>query len=78
MDHVPRINCICPAGTKTGITANFSVPEAVDGALMARYSGFRGLAEAEDIANTIAFIASEDARHVHGAIFSVDNGVTAG
>jgi NAD(P)-dependent dehydrogenase (short-subunit alcohol dehydrogenase family) len=32
----------------------------------------------EEIANVIAFLASDEARSVHGAIWSVDNGLMAG
>ena len=35
-------------------------------------------AEAEDIANTVCFVASSEATFVNGAILSVDGGVAAG
>lgn len=31
-----------------------------------------------DVAKTIAFLASDDASAVHGAVYTVDNGKTAG
>lgn len=73
-----RINCVCPAGTKTGITANPNLPEDVDFKLMAGFMGMRGLSEAEDIADVIAFVASDAAKSMHGSIINADNGVTAG
>jgi len=73
-----RINAVCPAGTKTGITANASLPEDVDFKLMAGFMGMRGLAEAEEIADVIAFVASDAAKSMHGSIISADNGVMAG
>ena len=73
-----RVNCICPSGTKTGITANVTVPADPDPKLMLRYTGMRGMSEPEEIAEAIAFLASDAASSVHGSIFSVDNGVTAG
>lgn len=73
-----RVNCVCPAGTKTGLTANVSFPEDPDPNLLARYSGMRGMSEPEEIAEAIAFLASDAASSVHGSIFTVDNGVTAG
>ena len=73
-----RINAIAPAGTSTNLTNNFQFPsEGLDFELM-RYSGMRGMAEPEGIANTFAFIVSDQAPHMHGAIVSVDGGVTAG
>jgi hypothetical protein len=34
--------------------------------------------EIDEIAAAVAYIASEEARSLHGAIFSIDNGMTAG
>ena len=73
-----RINCVCPAGTKTAITANASLPEDVNPQLLGRFVGMRGMSDAEEIAEAIAFVASDAARSFHGSILSVDRGVTAG
>ena len=73
-----RINCICPSGTRTGMTHNISMPKDPDPALFMRYSGMRGISEPAEIAEAIAFLASDAASSVHGSVFAVDNGVTAG
>ena len=73
-----RINAIAPGGVKTPMTSNFDLPEGVDYALMQPYMGFRAMAEPEDIANVFAFLASDEAANVHGAIWSADNGLVAG
>lgn len=73
-----RVNCVCPSGTNTGMTQNVKIPNEPDGALMMRYSGMRGMSEAGEIAEAIAFLASDAASSVHGSIFTIDNGVTAG
>jgi len=73
-----RINAIAPGGVKTPMTSNFALPEGIDYALMAPYMGFRDMAEPEDIANVFAFLASDEAANVHGAIWSADNGLVAG
>ena len=73
-----RVNCVCPSGTNTGITKNMTVPENVDVKLMQRYISFRPMSDAKEIAGAIAYIASDDAKSVHGSIFSIDNGVSAG
>jgi NAD(P)-dependent dehydrogenase (short-subunit alcohol dehydrogenase family) len=73
-----RVNAIAPGGTETGLTAGFQMPSDIDFDLMAPYSGFRGMGSATDIANMFAFVASDEAASVHGAILSVDRGVTAG
>jgi NAD(P)-dependent dehydrogenase (short-subunit alcohol dehydrogenase family) len=73
-----RINAIAPAGINTGMTAAFEIPADIDFELMAPYSGYRGMGEAEDIANLFAFLASDEAANIHGSIISSDRGVTAG
>jgi NAD(P)-dependent dehydrogenase (short-subunit alcohol dehydrogenase family) len=45
---------------------------------MQPYIGFRGMADAEELANVIAFVASDEASRIHGAIIPVDGGLTAG
>lgn len=73
-----RVNAIAPAGIATAMTANFEIPPDVDFELMAPYTGFRGMGEPEDIAALFAFLASDEASNIHGAIVSSDRGVTAG
>ncbi len=73
-----RINAVCPSGTRTGMTRGLVWPEGMDLDLMGRYRGFRKLSEADEIAAAIAYVASDDAKSMHGSIFSIDNGVTAG
>lgn len=73
-----RINAIAPAGINTGMTAAFEIPADIDFELMAPYTGYRGMGEAEDIANLFAFLASDEASNIHGSIISSDRGVTAG
>jgi meso-butanediol dehydrogenase/(S,S)-butanediol dehydrogenase/diacetyl reductase len=73
-----RINCVAPAGTATEMLSGISWPEGLDDQLMARYRGFRGMSPAGDIVNVIAFLASDEAKAVHGAVWEADQGVTAG
>lgn len=73
-----RVNAIAPGGVNTALAQNFQMPSDLDFELMARYTGFRSMAEAEDIASMFAYLASDEARSVHGSIHSVDNGITAG
>lgn len=73
-----RVNALAPAGVDTPLIRNFQVPADVDPALMAPYVGFRGQASPEEVAALFCFVASDEARSIHGAIISIDNGVTAG
>jgi meso-butanediol dehydrogenase / (S,S)-butanediol dehydrogenase / diacetyl reductase len=72
-----RVNAIAPAGTNTNLLSTVSFPDDIDADLATRMGGFRGLVEPDDIAALFAFLASDDARSVTGAIYTVDNGLTA-
>jgi meso-butanediol dehydrogenase/(S,S)-butanediol dehydrogenase/diacetyl reductase len=72
-----RVNAIAPAGTNTNITATAQFPPDVDGDLVRRMAGLRGMAEPEEVAGLFAFLASDEARSVTGAIYTLDNGLTA-
>ncbi|TDC71819.1 SDR family oxidoreductase [Actinomadura sp. GC306] len=72
-----RINAIAPAGTNTNIASETTFPPDIDGDLARRMAGMRGLAEPEEVAALFSFLASDDARSVTGAIYTLDNGLTA-
>jgi meso-butanediol dehydrogenase/(S,S)-butanediol dehydrogenase/diacetyl reductase len=72
-----RVNAIAPAGTMTNLVMGYQMPEDVDMDLF-RYSGFRGLTEPAEIAELFAYVASDRGKSFHGAVLSIDNGVTAG
>jgi len=73
-----RVNAICPGATNTNILNSFALPEGIDGSLIARYSYRDDIAEPEDIAKLIAFVASADGHYMNGASVSIDGGITAG
>ncbi|HVU62255.1 MAG TPA: SDR family oxidoreductase [Mycobacteriales bacterium] len=73
-----RVVAIAPGGTDTALVRNFSMPDDVDWDLVGRYTSPRGFAKPEDIAALFCFLASDEARNIHGAIVSSDNGITAG
>jgi NAD(P)-dependent dehydrogenase (short-subunit alcohol dehydrogenase family) len=73
-----RINAVAPGGVDTSMTRNYSMPDDLDFSLMQPYIGFRDMADAEELANVIAFVASPEASRIHGAIIPVDGGLTAG
>jgi NAD(P)-dependent dehydrogenase (short-subunit alcohol dehydrogenase family) len=77
--HKPiRFNAVAPGGMMTNIGANLKMPADVNYDLIKRFSGLRGLVEVDDVAELIAFLASDAARGYHGAIISIDKGITAG
>ena len=73
-----RINVVAPGSVQTKLIDNYSIPEDVNMDLVKPYMGFRGIAEAEEISNVISFLASDAAKRIHGAVNTVDGGLTAG
>ncbi len=73
-----RINAVCPGGTNTPQISAMDMPEAADVDLIMRTAGLRGMSEPEDIAAVITFLASHDAKAVHGAVYMADRGKTIG
>lgn len=72
-----RVNAIAPAGTNTNIAATASFPEDLDFDLMGRMAGMRGMAEPSEVAGLFAYLASDEAKSVTGAVYTIDNGLTA-
>jgi len=73
-----RVNAIAPGGVLTSLTTGFAIPPDIDFELMQPYTGYRGMSQPEDIASVFAYLASDEAKSVHGAIVSADLGLTAG
>jgi meso-butanediol dehydrogenase/(S,S)-butanediol dehydrogenase/diacetyl reductase len=73
-----RVNAICPGGMLTPQTTEFAAPEGADWNLIMRIAAPRGMMDVADVAKTIAYLASDDAAAVHGAVYIVDAGKTAG
>ncbi len=73
-----RVNAVAPGGVETNLAASFGFPDRADMELVGRCMGFRGMAQADDIASAVAYLASDEAHRIHGAVLSIDAGLTAG
>ncbi|MDX1891106.1 SDR family oxidoreductase [Mycolicibacterium sp. 050158] len=73
-----RVNVVCPGGMPTAQTTEFQAPQDADWDLIMRIAAPRGFMETADVAKAIAFLASDDAAAIHGAVYRVDNGKGAG
>jgi NAD(P)-dependent dehydrogenase (short-subunit alcohol dehydrogenase family) len=73
-----RVNVVCPGGMLTPQVTEFAAPDDADYKLIMRIAAPRGLMEPHDVAAVIAFLASDDAAAIHGAVYAVDNGKLAG
>ena len=77
--HQPiRFNAVAPGGMMTALAAGFRNLQDADPALIKRYSPLRGMVEIDDVAEMVAFLASDAASGYHGACINIDNGITAG
>lgn len=72
-----RINCICPGGIETPLLAQFRLPEGVNQAALMRIMPLGRHGKPEEVAGTIAFLASSDASYINGATIVVDGGMIA-
>jgi meso-butanediol dehydrogenase/(S,S)-butanediol dehydrogenase/diacetyl reductase len=72
-----RVNAVVPGGTHTGFSAAYAAPPDADPALIAGLHSPLGIAEPEEVAAAIAFIASDEMRFMTGSIVPVDGGITA-
>jgi NAD(P)-dependent dehydrogenase (short-subunit alcohol dehydrogenase family) len=68
-----RVNCVCPGPAETPLLWQIATPERR--AEFARRTPLRRLAQPDDVADVIAFLAGHGARHMHGAIVDVNGGL---
>jgi NAD(P)-dependent dehydrogenase (short-subunit alcohol dehydrogenase family) len=71
-----RINAVCPGATRTRMLANWFQDPKVEQFILSRHPIGR-IAEPEEIARAVLFLASEDASFVVGQALAVDGGLTA-
>jgi 2-hydroxycyclohexanecarboxyl-CoA dehydrogenase len=72
--HQIRVNCVCPGPTDTALFASFAGPTLREA--LTRAIPFRRLAQPEDVASVVAFLASDEASFVTGQTISVSGGLT--
>jgi meso-butanediol dehydrogenase/(S,S)-butanediol dehydrogenase/diacetyl reductase len=73
-----RAVALAPGGVRTPLTAATRFPEGYDPKLVQKLMPLMELAEPEEIAAAVAYLASDEARYVNGAVLAIDGAQTAG
>jgi meso-butanediol dehydrogenase / (S,S)-butanediol dehydrogenase / diacetyl reductase len=72
-----RVNAVAPGGTNTAIIESFmEVPEGANAKDLHKIMSPLGHSEPEEVAGAIAYVASDEARHMTGSIVVIDGGIT--
>ena len=72
-----RCNAVAPGSILTPIQNEFQLPEGADAKLVHRIMALDEQRGPEVVAGAIAFLASDDGRHVNGTVVKVDGGTLA-
>lgn len=71
-----RVNAVAPGGVDTPILKNFGYPEGASPKLFDKIITPVGFSRPEEIAGAFAYLASDEARYITGAVLSIDGGIT--
>jgi 2-hydroxycyclohexanecarboxyl-CoA dehydrogenase len=74
--HQVRVNCVCPGPTDTALFASMGGDDPRLREALIRAIPFRRLAQPSDVADTVAFFASDEAAFITGQTLSVSGGLT--
>lgn len=72
--HKVNINAVCPGPADTALFASFAGPKLREA--LTKAIPFRRLAQPSDVANAVAFLASDEASYITGQTLSVSGGLT--
>jgi NAD(P)-dependent dehydrogenase (short-subunit alcohol dehydrogenase family) len=68
-----RVNCVCPGPVETPLLSRVMTPD--QRGEIARKTPLGRIAEPEDVADVVVFLAGPGARHMHGAVVDVNGGL---
>jgi len=70
-----RVNCVCPGGIMTPLLGGFRPPAGAEIDLVTRLKLVDEKADPSEVAGAVAYLASDEARYVNGAVLSIDAGM---
>ena len=77
-----RVNCVCPGYVDTDMVRRDYLAKAANPELAEQeanaYAPMQRMAQPEEVANAILFIASDEAGYMTGSTIQIDGGSTAG
>lgn len=71
-----RCNAVCPGYIRTGILPNEVWENVVPQDVAAKQQPIARIGEPEEVANLVAFLASDKATYINGAVITIDGGYT--
>ncbi len=71
-----RVVCVAPGSMDTPLQSQFTFPEGVNPKAFAKVMSPIGSNPPENVAGVVAFVASDEGNYMHGAVVSVDGGLT--
>jgi NAD(P)-dependent dehydrogenase (short-subunit alcohol dehydrogenase family) len=71
-----RVNAVAPGGMETPMLASWALPEGVSWDDVASITSPMGMSSPDEVAGTMAYVASDEARYMTGSIVSIDGGLT--
>jgi 2-hydroxycyclohexanecarboxyl-CoA dehydrogenase len=74
--HQVNVNCVCPGPTDTALFASIGGDNPKLREALTKAIPFRRLADPQDLANAVAFLASDEANYITGQTVSVSGGLT--
>ncbi|RRO14306.1 3-oxoacyl-ACP reductase FabG [Saccharopolyspora rhizosphaerae] len=74
--HRINVNCVCPGPTDTELFASVGGDDPKLRQALTKAIPFRRLGEPQDLANAVAFLASDEAGFITGQTLSVSGGLT--
>ena len=77
VDRGVRVNCVAPGGMRTPLTKGFRLPEGANPDVLRPVVSRVGVSEPEEVAECVAYVASDAARYMIGSVVSIDGGLVA-